>query len=314
MKQSIRKFAAILGVVVLAACASVDTPTPEWDGSPAVVVLGTGTPNADPDRSGPALAVVVGDQSYIVDAGAGVVRRAAAAASLHDIDQLRPTGLQRAFLTHLHSDHTVGLPDLAFMPWVEDRVEPLELIGPPGTVYMAERLLEAYAADIENRIEGLQPHTPDGWKIEARDVFEDGIVYEDSLVRVTAFRVNHANWEYSFGYRFDTEAGSVVISGDARPSESIAQYCNGCNLLVHEVYSAVRLRARPPEWQAYHSDAHTSTTELASIANASNPGRLVMYHQLYWGATDNDLLSEISDMISMPVTSARDLDLYYIAP
>jgi len=105
-------------------------------GRTRIVMLGTGTPNADPERSGPAVAIVVDDRSYIVDCGPGVVRRAAAAAELHDIPALRPAQLRRVFLTHLHSDHTLGCPDLLLSPWVLNRSTPLEVWGPEGTANM----------------------------------------------------------------------------------------------------------------------------------------------------------------------------------
>ena len=118
-----------------------------------VVLLGTGTPNADPDRSGPAVAIVVGEDSYIVDFGPGIVRQAAKA-SRKGIEGLKPKNLKRAFLTHLHSDHTIGYPDLIFTPWVLERDEPLKVYGPKGLKEMTEHILihEVYSsAGIEKR-------------------------------------------------------------------------------------------------------------------------------------------------------------------
>src|SRR5512142_2751869 len=107
-------------------------------------MLGTGTPNPDPERSGPALAVVSGGRAYLVDAGPGVVRRAAAA-ERRGITELRQQNLDIVFLTHLHSDHTLGLPDLLLSPWVLDRSAPLEVYGPPGTVAMVGHIEEAWS-------------------------------------------------------------------------------------------------------------------------------------------------------------------------
>src|SRR5918999_4420656 len=137
--------------------------------STRVVVLGTGTPNADPDRSGPGVAVVRGGDAYLVDAGPGVVRRAAAA-HRGGVAALAADRLRVVFLTHLHSDHTLGLPDLILSPWVLERTEPLEVYGPPGTREMVDHLLAAYRADVRNRIDGLEPANETGWKVNVHEV------------------------------------------------------------------------------------------------------------------------------------------------
>jgi ribonuclease BN (tRNA processing enzyme) len=121
-----------------------------------IVLLGTGTPNADPDRSGPSVAIVVNETPYIVDFGPGVVRRAAAAFR-NGVKALEVSNLKIAFLTHLHTDHTVGYPDLIFTPWVLGRDRPLEVYGPPGIKSMTEYILKAYEKDIDVRIHGLEP-------------------------------------------------------------------------------------------------------------------------------------------------------------
>lgn len=286
-------------------------PTPP-DPAPRVVILGTGTPNADPARSGPALAVVAGGRAYLVDAGPGVVRRAAAAAAEHGIPALEAPGLDILFLTHLHSDHTVGLPDVILSPWVLDRPGPIHIYGPPGTADMAARIGDAWQEDIHIRLSGLEPReaNPDAYRAVVTET-TGGLVYEDENVRVTAIPVLHGSWPHSYGYRFDAGGRTIVISGDARPSESLVEACDGCDILVHEVYSAEAFLNRPPEWQRYHADSHTSTVELAEIAGRARPGLLVLYHQLYWGATDEDLLREIREAgYTGRVVSAADLDVY----
>ena len=277
-----------------------------------IVMLGTGTPNADPERSGPAVAVVTGGRAYLVDAGAGVVRRAAAAAA-KGFKELAPESLSIVFVTHLHSDHTLGLPDLMLTPWVLERRVPLHVYGPPGIKAMMRKLQDAYAEDIKHRREGLEPDKTQGYQVEARDIVE-GVIYRDDAVTVTAFEVPHANWKHAFGYRFQTRDGVYVISGDTRPSEKLVAHCDGCDVLVHEVYSADRFRTRPAEWQRYHADAHTSTADLAAIATRARPKLLVLYHQLYWGATDEDLVREVKRGYSGEVVSAKDLEAYPPAP
>ncbi|NIP61102.1 MAG: MBL fold metallo-hydrolase, partial [Gemmatimonadetes bacterium] len=131
-----------------------------------VVLLGTGTPNAEPERWGPAVAVVVDSVAYLVDAGPGVVRRAAAAARRHGLEALRAPRLGRVFLTHLHSDHTLGLPDLMLSPWVLERPKPLRVWGPPGTEAMTDAIGDAWTEDIRMRVYGLEPraHNAEAWE------------------------------------------------------------------------------------------------------------------------------------------------------
>ena len=152
-----------LGLLALSAGAALAQDT-------KLVVLGTGTPNADPDRSGPALAVVRGTRSYLIDAGPGIVRRASAAATRHGLSALEPPQLRTLFLTHLHSDHTVGLPDVIYTSWVMERTAKFKVFGPPGTTRMVDKLAEAYAEDIAIRTNGLERNVPNAWKVDARDV------------------------------------------------------------------------------------------------------------------------------------------------
>jgi ribonuclease BN (tRNA processing enzyme) len=271
-------------------------------------MLGTGTPNPDPERSGPAVAVVTGGRAYLVDAGPGIVRRAAAAAQ-RGIPELAADRLSIVFVTHLHSDHTVGLPDLMLTPWVLERRVPLEVYGPPGIQAMTDHLLAAYAEDIRIRLEGLEPDKHDGYRVNAHEIVA-GEVYRDSNVTVTAFEVPHANWTHAFGYRFDARDRVIVISGDTRPSEAVARACSGCDVLVHEVYSVKGFKSRPKEWQRYHADAHTSSEQLAGIATWARPKLLVLYHQLFWGATDEELVREVKKGYAGAVVSAHDLDVF----
>src|ERR1700746_2216218 len=146
-----------------------------------VVLLGTGTPVPDPERSGPAPAIVVGDSAYLVDFGPGVVRRAKAAVLDRGITALEPANLKVAFVTHLHSDHTAGYPDLIFTGWTAGRRTPLEVYGPTGLHLMTEHILQEYQVDIETRTnrEGDQHGNPEGWKVNAHEI-KSGIIYRDA--------------------------------------------------------------------------------------------------------------------------------------
>lgn len=273
-----------------------------------VVLLGTGTPNADPDRSGPAVAVVVDGRPYLVDLGPGVVRRTAAARRA-GVEALAVANLDIAFITHLHSDHTLGYPDFIFTPWVLGRDHPAKVYGPAGLKEMTEHLLAAYEQDVRIRIDGLEPANTEGYKVEAYEV-EPGAVYQDDLVRVIAFRVQHGSWDEAFGYRFETPDRTIVISGDTGPSPAIAENCLACDILIHEVYSVAGFQRLPPVWQRYHSSFHTSARELGEIAAAARPGLLVLYHQLLWGSTPEELVQEVTSAYEGTVVHGRDLDVF----
>ena len=277
-----------------------------------VVILGTGTPILDPDRSGPSVAVVVNGSAYLVDFGPGVVRRAAAAARDKKIAALTPAKLKIAFATHLHSDHTAGLADLYLSPAVEGRSGPLELYGPPGIAEMARHIQAAYVKDVDVRVHGLEQGNASAYKINAHEI-NPGIVYKDENVTVRAFAVAHGSWDYAYGYRFETADRNIVISGDTAPTRNVADACHGCDVLLHEVYSTVWFHERSPARQKYHSHFHTSTTELAAIAKAAHPKQLVLYHQLFRQTDDVDavLLDEIKKAgYDGEVSSAHDLDIF----
>ncbi len=266
-----------------------------------VILLGTGNPNPEPERMGPASAVVSGDRVYIVDCGPGVVRRAAQAG-------ITMQQITRAFVTHLHSDHTIGLPDLIFTPAVTGRTESLELYGPPGLRLMASHIMRAYAQDMRIRLHGLEPAVPQAYIVHAHDV-KPGEIYRDDAVRVTAFAVRHGSWKYAYGYRFEAKDKTIVFSGDTTYTEAVAQACAGCDILVHEVYSAAGLAKRTADWQRYHVAFHTSAIDLGKLAVAAKPKKLVLYHQLPMGETPEELVGEIRQRFDGVIVYGKDLDV-----
>ncbi len=279
-------------------------------GSAKVVLLGTGTPIADPDRSGPSTAVVVGNDSYIVDAGAGVVRRAVAAARKDHLPALQVRNLKRLFLTHLHSDHTIGLPDIILTPAVLHRNAPLEVWGPEGTQAMVDHILKAYREDIRLRVYGLEHGNWAAYHVIVHEI-KPGVVYRDSNVTVTAFPVHHGSWPEALGYRFDARGRNIVISGDeAPPLDTIAHYCNGCDVMVHEVYSAKGLARTGPGDREYHTHFHTSGVELGEMAAKAQPKLLVLTHWLFFGQTTDEIVAEVKSHFSGKVAAGADLDVY----
>lgn len=301
----------LLLVLVAMVPAGVSAASLEPSAVTKVAMLGTGTPNADPERSGPAVAIVVNDTPYLVDFGPGVVRRAAAMSPTYggSIAGLEVDRLRYAFLTHLHSDHTAGLADLILTPWTLEREQPLELYGPDGIEEMASNILEAYRADIDYRIYGLEPANNTGWRVNTHTV-EEGIVFEDDNIKVEAFRVRHGTWPNAYGYRFTTPDRVIVISGDAAPDEAVARFAKGADILIHEVYSVEGFRQRDPYWQKYHSSNHTSAHDLGELASGAKPKLLVLYHVLFWGASEEAVLGEVREKYAGEVVLADDLDVY----
>jgi ribonuclease BN (tRNA processing enzyme) len=236
-----------------------------------------------------------------------VVRRAAAAHRL-GIDGLDVKRLTRAFVTHLHSDHTVGYADLILTPWVLERAVPLQVYGPHGIREMTEQILAAYQEDIRERLEGLEPANDRGCRVEAYEI-KPGLVYRDERVSVDAFPVEHGSWQ-ALAFKVTTPGRTIVISGDTAPSATLLEQARGCDVLIHEVYSVAGLQTRPPDWQRYHASAHTSSHQVSEIASQIRPGLLILYHQLFWGVSEEALLKEVTSHYDGPVVSGRDLDVY----
>lgn len=273
-----------------------------------VVVLGTGNPAADPDRSGPAVAVVVNDRAYLVDCGPGVVRRAAAAEK-NGIAALKARRLDIVFITHLHSDHTLGYPDLIFSPWVLGRTAPLEAYGPRGLAAMTEHIEAAWSEDIDVRRNGLEQGNATGYKVKVHAI-QPGPVYRDENVTVTAFPVKHGNWKEAYGFTFETSDRRIVISGDTAPTEEVVKACSGCDVLLHEVYNPRGEELKIAHWNEYFRTFHTSPSELGEIARRARPKLLVVYHQSLEGLPEPDLVDQIKREYAGPWVSAKDLGVY----
>jgi ribonuclease Z len=304
-------------ILLAATCAlAQQTATPKPPRT-QVVLLGTGTPPADPDRSGPATAVVVNGTAYLVDFGAGVVRRAKSAVVDRGVAALDPVKLRVVFVTHLHSDHTVGYPDLILTPWVLGRRVPLEVYGPHGLKAMTEHVLAAYSEDFAARTRDRELYTvgafPEGHAVNTHEI-EPGVIYKDANVTVTAFATKHAM--ESFGFRFDAPDRSIVISGDTNPTQATIDACNGCDVLIHEVLTHDWL-SRRPDFHAYAAHHHTTTSQLVELANKARPKLLVLYHASISlrPAVDSErsspagLLAEMAGYKGLVVVG-RDLDVY----
>jgi ribonuclease Z len=223
-------------------------------------------------------------------------------------------GVTAAFITHLHSDHTLGLPDLMLTSWVMGRSTPMRLSGPPGLRRMTDLLLSAWAEDTVVRVLGLERGRPGGYRLDVRETGE-GVVYDSAGVRVTAFKVPHGEWEHAFAYRVDAAGRSIMISGDTRASETLARTARGVDVLVHEVYPETRIATenRPGGefWPRYLREVHTSDVELGRIAAVAQPRLLLLTHVLFMGATEEEVLAGIRrGGFTGRVVIAKDLARY----
>jgi ribonuclease Z len=269
-----------------------------------LILLGTGTPRPLPEKMGPATAVVVGKRVFLFDAGEGVERRLAGA-------QLAVNGVTAAFITHLHSDHVLGLPDLIFTSWVFGRSTPFGLYGPPGLRDMVDHFYAAMSEDIRIRTTGLERAPPGGYRVTVHEI-QPGVVYDSGGVRIRAFRVNHGAWRDAFGYRIDTPDRSIVISGDTRPSQELIKQATGVDILVHEVQFPA---AKPPsgradvDWPRYVSEYHTTAEQLGNIAARANPRLLVISHNAQVAFADS-ILATVRRGFHGRIVMGRDLDRF----
>ena len=281
---------------------------PSLYGATKLIVLGSGTPNPDPNRAGSAYAVVVNETPYLIDFGPGVIRRAASLSPPWGgkIEAMTVKNFEHAFLTHIHSDHSAGLADLLLTPWIMGRDKKLNLYGPKGLEQMASSTLEAFEDDINYRIYGTQPSNKIGYKFNFY-LLTEGLIYEDENVSVEAFKVPHGGFDDAYGFRFTTEDKVIVFSGDTGPSKTLEKFAAGADILVHEVYSNAGFLKKTKDWQVYHQGHHTSTFEVGEIASRAKPKLLLLSHILFWGSTTDEILKETQSTYKGEIKIAEDL-------
>lgn len=290
-------FQAIAGVLLLLA------PTLAQAQSFKVTLLGTGSPAPVIDRFGPSILVEAGTEKLLFDCGRGATQR---------IYQLKmPLGtVNTLFLTHLHSDHVVGIPDLWLTGWTTAgrREVPFRVWGPRGTTEMMSHLDQAYRFDIRIRLYDTRP-SPEGVLIVAHDITE-GVVYERNGVKVTAFDVDHSPVKPAFGYRIDYAGRSVVLSGDTRPSENLVRFAQGAALLIHEVVAGEdRFQSLGyPLARARTIIAHHTTPEQAGeIFTRVKPKLAVYSHMSPAAAPPEDFIVPTRKTYSGPLEVGEDL-------
>jgi ribonuclease Z len=267
-------FANLLAVLSCVAWSDSRAQTPTEKSDFRVTLLGTGIPVPQPDRFGPATLIEAGSQKLLFDAGRGVTIR---------LFQLRVpmSKVGPLFLTHFHSDHTVGIPDLWLSGWLggpwAGRTTPFHVIGPSGTKDLMLNLERAYAADVQIRIAD-EKYPAEGIKVVADEFTADGVVYEKDGVRVTAFEVDHGDAiKPAYGYRVDYKGHSAVISGDTRFNENVIKYGTGADVLIHEV-GAVRPELLKDVQVQRIMAHHTSPQEAGKVFSRARPKLAVYTH------------------------------------
>ena len=266
-----------------------------------VTLLGTGSPPPRMDRFGASILVEAEKEKLVFDCGRGAAQR---------IQQLKIpfTQIDALFLTHLHSDHTVGIPDLWLTGWVQGRSVPLRVWGPLGTKEMITHLEEAYQFDIHIRRDVDEGLPAQGVAVAARDV-EEGVVYENGGVKVTAFAVDHGPVKPALGYRVDYGGHSVVVSGDTRFSENLIRFAQGTDVLIHEVMDTAAFAAKNPSFTAERVQrvaAHHTTPEEAGTVFARVKPKLAVYSHIVPPDT-TDLIPLTRKTYSGPLEVGEDL-------
>lgn len=284
------------------------------------VALGTSTPSPNPFRLGPAGAVVADGEPYLIDAGEGILRALAKAATAHGrllVDGFAPKKLRTVFLTHLHSDHVVGLPSLILNPWIFGREAPMRIYGPKGTKNLVAKLLEAYEADIRERIHGAEGANDTGWRVSVQEIERDGVVLEDGRIVVRAFLHEHGTLP-NLGYRFDAPGKSMLWAGDGKAGDGFLDAARGVDFLFSELCTLKNVANSP--WGGLSAEEkerviwsyHLKPAELARLAEAAGVGTLVLIHESnYSRPYDSEaLLKEMREEYAGKLISSRDADVF----
>jgi len=267
-----------------------------------VTLLGTGAPPPRLDRFGPSTLVEAGGQKFIFDAGRGAMQR------LHQLG-IPFADITALFLTHHHSDHVVGFPDLWLTGWIGrpwgKRNTPLQVWGPEGTKQMMEHLPQAFAVDIRVR---RRNYSPEGVQLVAHEIGE-GPVFENDGIKISAFEVDHGGEELpAFGYRIDYQGRSAVLSGDTTFNENLIRHAQGADLLVHEVTAATGSAAESPEQLKRIGRNHTTPEQAGEVFARVKPKLAVYNHLLLFGsARAEDLIPATRVKYAGPLIVGEDL-------
>jgi ribonuclease Z len=278
-----------------------------------VTLLGTGSPPPVMNRFGPGVLVQAGGQMLLIDCGRGVTQR------LFQLG-VKLGAADKLFITHLHSDHIVGIPDLWLTGWLEppfaQRKGTFQVFGPAGTRNMMENLEKAYEWDIRTRIAD-QKLAKENVAVSVTEI-KEGVVYDRDGVKVTAFEVDHGDLiKPAFGFRIDYGGRSAVVSGDTRFSENLIRYATGTDLLIHQVAAVRPELLTSPVFQVILAH-HTKPEEAGVVFTRTKPKLAVFYHFVLPGTpqvpamTEQEVVELARKNYSGPLLVGEDLMVFRV--
>ncbi|MED5502639.1 MAG: MBL fold metallo-hydrolase [Pseudomonadota bacterium] len=255
-----------------------------------VTILGSGTPRPDINRFSQSILIEAGGEKLLFDTGRGsAIRLSQANINIGDINEI--------FLTHLHSDHTLGMPDVIMTGWIYQRKKTLNIYGPEGTKAFIKDIKSAFKEDIKIRVEPPESHSEEGLKTKSFEI-QQGQIFKKGQLSVTAFDVDHGGGvKHAFGYKIIYKNRSVVISGDTNYSSNLVSYAKNSDLLIHEIADApLSIINKYPKVEGL-MNYHTTPEEMARVINEAKPRYTVLTHMLLLGGiSETDVLDKVKNL------------------
>ncbi len=244
-----------------------------------VIFLGTGTPRLDIERFSQAILVESGDEKLLFDVGRGAtIRMSQANIPIQEIDKV--------FLTHLHSDHTLGMPDLIMTGWVYHRTKKMKIFGPSGTKKFINNIKKAFHEDIQIRIKHPEKLQLSGLNIDVHEI-EEGLVFQKNNLKVFAFSVSHGGGvKEAYGFKISNGDHTIIISGDTNFSDNLVKYAQDCDLLIHEIAFAPKPLIEKSKKIKGLMDYHTTPEEMIKVLKLTKPRLTILTHVLALGGME----------------------------